>query len=47
MNSEQTKPKVEEIITLHKFDGDDTTAEPVETIVIKNGRIISHTHKGN
>jgi hypothetical protein len=47
MNNEQTKPKVKEIVTLHKFDGDDTTAEPVETIVIENGLIISHTYKGN
>ena len=38
-------PKIRETVTLHKFEGDgppDRTDQPIETVVIEDGKIISH-----
>lgn len=34
-------PRLQEQIVLKKFNGDDCTGEPIETIVIENGQIVS------
>lgn len=35
MNDDKPKVKIHEKVTLKKFEGDDQTQEPVETIVVE------------
>jgi hypothetical protein len=48
MTQTDITPKIKETIVLKKFDGDgpeDRTDEPLEVLVIEDGKIISHTKR--
>lgn len=47
LKAEDLASRLSERIVLKKFDGDQTTGTPVETLVIEDGNVVEHTRRAD